>query len=411
MAEPKSTASPVARLLLLGAGHFAMDGYGQSVAALLPTFAALYAAGQLKVSMLWIVLQVSSSASQPVWGILGDRAGLRFGVTFGPLVAAGAFAAIALRPPFAVLALLVAATGVGVASFHPHAAVEVQRAAGSGSERAMSVFLFAGTLGLGIMPVAVFALTRFWGVTGLVAALPPGAVLTALFLRLGLAPRHAPARRVRAVSEEPRRPRRSGIVVLVTTSVMRAFVIVSAYAVIPFILPEDSGGGWSVPIYVGSLAFSAGLGGLVYGLIAPPFRAKWAIAVSCLAAAPILVLFTFTADGWAGLALLVAFGLVLGSTVPMTVSMSQRMIPRSAGLASGLTMGFSWGIGGALGTFLLAGAAQRLEPAFGLRTANLLALGLAAVVLVAAGGIACFLPSREPCSGREVGDVGQIERA
>jgi len=60
---------------------------------------------------------------------------------------------------------------------------------------------------------------------------------------------------------------------------------------------------------------------------------------------------------------------------------------------------------------LLAGAAQRLEPAFGLRTANLLALGLAAVVLVAAGGIACFLPSREPCSGREVGDVGQIERA
>jgi len=111
------------RLALLAFGHFGIDAYSSFFAPLLPLLVPRLHMNMTRVGALVALASVASSFSQPLFGWLSDRVDRPWFVALGPLVASVFLASIGLAPSYAVLVGLLIVGGIGVAAFHPQAAV------------------------------------------------------------------------------------------------------------------------------------------------------------------------------------------------------------------------------------------------------------------------------------------------
>src|SRR5712692_6605149 len=140
------------RLALLAAAHFSIDAYSSFFSPLLPLLVTRLHLSLTRVGALVALASVASSFSQPLFGFLSDRVHRPWFVAVGPPVAALFLSAIGLAPSFGGLVALLVLGGIGVAAFHPQAAV---LASGLSTSRslAMSVFVTGGTLGFSLGPL------------------------------------------------------------------------------------------------------------------------------------------------------------------------------------------------------------------------------------------------------------------
>src|SRR5699024_8428537 len=98
------------------------------------------------VSGLTLAATVLSSVAQPAFGIWTDRRARRWLIPAGMLLAAVGVGLAGLMPNYALTWLVIAASGLGIAAFHPEAARAARQAAGR-SNRAMSIFALGGNAG------------------------------------------------------------------------------------------------------------------------------------------------------------------------------------------------------------------------------------------------------------------------
>ena len=182
------------RLVLLSLGHFTVDAYASFFSPLLPLLVAKLHLSLTLVGSLVALAAVASSFSQLLFGWLADRVQRPWFVAFGPLVAAVFLSAVGLASSYGALVLVLMLGGIGVAAFHPQAAVlasELSPRRGL----AMSIFVTGGTLGFSLGPlfavsvVGASGLERTWvaGLPGLVVS----ALMLAWFARVTPRPRHA----------------------------------------------------------------------------------------------------------------------------------------------------------------------------------------------------------------------------
>src|SRR5205814_3354211 len=149
----RSPSSPflTPRLAVLAAGHFTIDAYSSFFLPLLPLLAQRLGLNYAMVGGLTAMASLSSSFSQPLFGVLADRLRRPWFVALGPMIAAVFMASIGLAPSYPARVALLVAGGVGVAMFHPQAA----SLAGSTSAQrglAMSWWVTGGTLGWALGP-------------------------------------------------------------------------------------------------------------------------------------------------------------------------------------------------------------------------------------------------------------------
>src|SRR5258706_200489 len=113
----RSPASPflTPRLVVLAAGHFTIDAYSSFFLPLLPLLAARLGLNYAMVGGLTAMASLSSSFSQPLFGLLADRMRRPWFVALGPMIAAVFMASIGLAPSYpALVALLVLGGVVGI---------------------------------------------------------------------------------------------------------------------------------------------------------------------------------------------------------------------------------------------------------------------------------------------------------
>src|SRR3989442_9075330 len=155
------------RLVLVSLGHFTIDSYSSFFSPLLPLLVSKLHLNLTLVGSLVALAAVSSSFAQPLFGWLSDRVQRPWFVAFGPLVAAVFLSSVGRAPSYGTLIALLMLGGIGVAAFHPQAAV----LAGDLSPRrglAMSFFVTGGTLGFSLGPlfavsvVGAVGLERTW---------------------------------------------------------------------------------------------------------------------------------------------------------------------------------------------------------------------------------------------------------
>lgn len=372
------------RLALLALAHFTSDAYSSFFSPLLPLLVAKLHLSLTLVGTLVALASVSSSFGQPVFGYISDRLHRPYFVAFGPLVAALFMSAIGLAPGFGALVALLMLGGLGVAAFHPQAAV----LAGEASPRramAMSLFVSGGTLGFAIGPLFAVSVVGALGLERTWLAAFPGVIVATLllawFLRVPSHVRHPGAK----PSLRELKPHALPLTLLYCCVVCRSAV---SYGFMTFL-----------PIHLHRLGFSLGagggvmtayltagaLGGFAGGWLAERWGGRRVVIASFIGAIPLYGGFLIL-PGTAGLASLVAGSLVLQSSLPVNVVLGQELSPRHSSTISSLLMGAAWGVGA-----LLIGPVGWLADLYGL----VWALRALSLVLLAGLGCAVALPRVE----------------
>jgi len=362
------------------------DCYANFLPALIPIFIDKFGFTLAMGGALVSVMVFSGSLLQPLYGYLADRLRRNWFVILGPGIAAIFISAVGLTSSFAVIYLLVFASGIGVAFFHPQAAAMSGQAGSRRHGLGISLFTAGGNIGFGVGPYFIYLVIALSGLSKSYIAAIPGILMSLLLL---FVVKRKPIQAGSSVSENLLRPiltRIKYLLPLFIVVVLRAATAVCFVSFLPKFLLDEG-----VPLSVGTIAvlvftFMGGLGGILGGHLSDLIGRKAIILLSLLVSVPFLGLALGVSGKMLFLVLGVA-GFLFYSGNPVNVTFAQEMVPESASFVSSIAMGFCWGIGG-----FSAWAVGKLGDSFGLG----FALYLVVFLPLVASAFALALPWKLP---------------
>ncbi len=114
------------------------------VAALVPFFVSERQYSCAAVSAIVLAGSLSSSVVQPLFGVLVDKWRMRWMLPVATLAAGVGVGLVGVSDSYVVALIVVALAGIGVAAYHPAAAMAARTASG-GSHTGMSWFALGAT--------------------------------------------------------------------------------------------------------------------------------------------------------------------------------------------------------------------------------------------------------------------------
>jgi len=331
------------RLFLITLSHFCVDSYATLLQPLLPLLKANLGLSLAQTGFLGTIVSICN-ISQPLLGLWADRMGRRW-LIVGGLALTTLFAPLmGLAPNYLTLLLVLALSGIGVAAFHP----QVFSLAGelSAPRRAfgLALFIFGGTLGLGLAPLWAPSYTTYWGLENLPYISLPGLVMLLLLLRF--IPLDNPNfTNGKSNAQWRDLGEHTGPLILITAIVIIRSVSSLGFGTFLALLAQERGldlvaGG--IPLGIYNIAGVAGA--LLLGYLADRFNPKPLIWGSLLLSVPPLYAFIYAESMLASNILLFLGGGLLMASNSVMVSLAQELSPENSGLASSLPLGFSWGM-------------------------------------------------------------------
>ncbi|HKW45090.1 MAG TPA: MFS transporter [Candidatus Eremiobacteraceae bacterium] len=370
-------------LSLLSLGHLTVDVTGGALVAMLPYLQGKFALSYLLLAAVSTTYQVTSSITQPVFGVISDRGAKRFLIPMGVLLAAGGFAVLGLAPTYPLVLAAVAVTGVGSAIFHPEATKSARFVSGAKRATGMSFFTIGGNIGVALGPLVVTAIVVSVGQNGTWIYLIPGAIVTAMMAFIAPAIERAETAHIATSPKGRTRSRRGAMAMLIAVVALRStiysgmLIFVPLFAVHVLHQPASSTGLLLFAI-LGAGAASTVAG----GAIADRAGNKRTMLAS-LACVPFLLVLYVLSPGAAGVAAVALAGACIISTTSITVVMAQDYMPSRLALAASLVIGFTSGLGG-----LAVAGLGHIADVFGLRTVLWLLVGVA----IAGTALTAMLP-------------------
>jgi FSR family fosmidomycin resistance protein-like MFS transporter len=350
--EAKAVAQPAEverfqtdRVLTISAGHAVHDTYTGFLSPLLPAFIESFALSKTEAGLLTVFNQ-GPSLLQPFIGHLADRVSLRYLVILAPGVSASAMSLLGIAPGYAVLALLLMATGLSSAALHSVAPVMAGRLSGKSLGRGMGFWMVGGELGRALGPLVIAA--YFVARPDSLASMPwlmVGGWLASLLLFVSL--RDVPGRPANAGLGLPWRQALKVmgplLVPLVGVIFARSFMSAALTTYLPVFLTEEGAELWFAGISLSVLEAAGVVGALLGGALSDRIGRRATLFIS-LATTPVLMFAFLAAHGWLRFPLLLALGLTSLSVVPVIMALVQETSPENRALANGTYMALSFGI-------------------------------------------------------------------
>ncbi len=382
-------------MALLSGGHLATDFANGALPALIPFLKERFSLSYTLVGTLILASQASSSLIQPLFGLWSDRRGAMWLLPSGVALAGIGIALAADAPSYWAAILLVLASGIGVAAFHPEGSKFAGYVSGRRRASGMAWFSIGGNLGFALGPIVTTALVAGFGLRGgLLLALPclaaaVGLVLVTPYLRSFAPDPSSP--RARAGEDD-----RRAMGLLLGVIALRS---VAWFGLISFVPLWEVSLGHSKAYgnhLLAAMLLMGGIGTLALGPLADRFGSRHVLLASVVATGPLILLFVLAGGVVGAIAVTLVGACVVGS-FGVTMVMSQEYLPHHIGMASGLSIGLSVGLGG-----IAAVALGSLADATSLR-ATLLVASAAPVLAI---GLAALLPSGR--EGRRFEPVGVV---
>ncbi len=341
-------------LLLLSCGHMVVDLYQGALPAILPFLKDHLDLSYTMAGVILIVSNTASSIIQPAFGMLSDRKEKAFLLPMGAFLAGAGFCLLPFTSDYKVVLLLVAISGIGVASYHPEGFKTARFFTGPKVATGMSVFSVGGNTGMALGPIFALTIVGYLGFASLWWMALPALLFTVAIILLRRTVALPKSEQVRAAGKSARSSSQTYVtlVVLLIVIILRTWTQIGLVTYIPFYYIDYLHGS---PVLAGQLVGSLLIGGAFGTLVGSPLADKWGhrfwLRLSMLVCTLLFPLILWV-EGAALFLVVVAFGVTLISTFSVTVVMGQNLLPRNLGVASGLMVGFAIGAGG-IGVTLL----------------------------------------------------------
>ncbi len=372
------------RLLLVTLSHFCVDSYATLLAPLLPLLRANLELSLAQTGFLGTIVSICN-ISQPLMGIWADRMARRW-LVVGGLALTTIFAPLmGIATNYLSLVGILAMGGIGVAAFHPQVFSLAGELSAPHRSFGLALFIFGGTLGLGLAPLWAPTYTNYFGLEALPYVSIPGLLFLLLLLRFipldnpNFADGQSNAQ-WRNLGDQ------AGPLCLITVIVILRSVTGLGFGVFLALLAQERGlslvdGGIPLGIY----NIAGVVGALAVGYLADRIDPKPLVWGSLLLSVPPLYAFIFANGALVSNVLLFVGGGLLMSSNSIMITLAQELSPENSGLASSLPLGFSWG---------LASLTLPVIGYFGDQIGVAETLKYLALLPILTAGLAFFLPSR-----------------
>ena len=373
-------------ILLMAATHFAVDGYSNIYAPLLPLLIPRLDLSLAAAGALTMCFQIAASVSQLGFGHVADRWRPRLLLFAGPVVCVvGAERHRACRLAVHARGRAGRSAGSAAAAFHPPAAALVHRLAGERQGFAMALHITGGSLGFSLGPLLFAPIIQRMGLHWSPVVALPGLVWIWFCLQArARRPRRRTASRPTAAFGALR-PYAFNLTLLYLIVVLRTLASLSFATFVPVMLTRRgvsvSGAAAAISLYL----FASSMGGFTGGPLADRFGAEARHRVVARGGRPVSGRRAAAARLGVSASMLAAGGFFLQSTLPVNVTFGHQLAPVSAATVSSLMMGFAWGTGG-LAVPLVGMLADRVDIAPALMIMGLAPLAAAACALPLPGG-------------------------
>ena len=352
------------RMRLWAVAHAVDDLYQGMVPACVPYFVLDRHYGYVAASGLTLAATLGAALPQLVVGFLVDRYSLSWMAGAGVGLAGVGLGISGVVPGYALVWMLLFASGLGVAMFHPAAGKAARYAAMEGAGEvggasAMSIFATGGNVGFFLAPVLATPALDTMGLGATVLFIPP-AVLTG-FVLLRHQRHTAPARpAARAAGADRWGPFLLLTAVEVTRSVnfFGTSTFIELYWIAHLHASRPVAGVALTCFLTGGVA-----GTLLGGRLADRFGLTRTVLVGNAAAIPALI--ALRACPGVGLALVAALAAGVTIRIPFSVlvKLGQDYLPSRPGTAAGVTLGLAVSAGGLAAPGFGAVAAAHGTPA------------------------------------------------
>jgi MFS transporter, FSR family, fosmidomycin resistance protein len=339
-------------LLLMFLGHVAVDASQGILPVVVAKLKEVFGLSYFQIGLMMMLLNLTSSVIQPIFGIISDRFRTGWFVPAGILWTAVAMGLVGWSPNYGTALLLVGLAGLGTAAFHPRAMMAVYLASGLKRGLGAAIFSTGGNLGFALGPVLGSLLVLGIGLHATAWLIPACAVLFLIislypgdFLRREAGPRTAAGPTTAAFAI----PWVSLIAVCLIVT-LRSWVYMSSITYLPMLFQSRG-----IQLSSGSLILTlflacGAVAGLYGGHLSDRIGRKRVIVVSSILFPLLAVLMLLMKGPWIWV-LAGAAGAALLASFSVTIVLAQELLPRNLGLASGLILGLGFGTGG-LGTAL-----------------------------------------------------------
>lgn len=326
-----------------------------------------------------------SSVVQPLFGQWADKGTVPHLLPISVLLAGCAFAIGTQTQFYPVLLLACAASGLGIAAFHPEAARRTFLAAGPRRTTAMSYFSLGGSIGFAVAPMLGTLLLTNFGRRGVLWVIPL-AVAVAIPLAWEFSRPAAP--RVRSAAPPQGADNWTGFWILSVAVIARSIVFFGINTFLALHWRQH----WNVELTGGTFAASTflmcGVIGTLLGGWCGDRLGRRAVIQMGFGLSTLLFPCVFLApDPRVGLVLLGLLAAMFFAPSSPSVVLGQEYLPHRVGVASGVTIGLAVSTGGMVTPLL-----GRLGDVAGLQTVFVVLNGLLAVCFLST----CLLPAIPP---------------
>ena len=368
--EPESEFQ-TERVVTIAAGHFLHDTFSAFISAILPLLRARFSLAYQAAFLLPVFAQLPTLLN-PFIGYIADRVSVRYFIIFAPAVTATLMSLMGLAPSYAVLAIILFATGISIAAFHAPAGAMIASVAGDRVGRGMSIYMAAGELGRALGPlliafgVARFSLEGVWRLAFL-----GWAASGVLFWRLHNVEATTRPSDGRTFAEI--RPKVISVFGVLSWFILTRNLMVAAVTVslTTFMIDVVDAPFALAAVSLSILEGAGVVGALVSGTASDKFGRKTVLAVLFITA-PIFLLGFLYVPSFLTIPCLIALGLTAITHTPVYLAYVQDNFPDNRALANGIFIAISFLIR-AISVYLLG----LFGDLFGLQTAYLIAVCVA----------------------------------